>query len=267
MARIIDGKKLAADIQTWLGGEIVGHQNVAARPPHLSVILIGEDPASKLYVAHKEHACKNVGITSTTIHLDEEVPEHEVLELVEGLNTDPTVDGILLQLPAPPHIDALKLMSAVDVNKDVDGLSPYNQGLLNLNQPLHIPCTAKGILRLIKSTNCEIKGKHAVVVGRSALVGSPTAQLLLHNDASVTVLHSRSADPAAITRTADILVVAAGVAKLVDSTWVKEGAVVIDVGIHRSSEGLCGDVDFNSVKDKAAWITPVPGGVGPMTIT
>lgn len=266
MSALIDGKKLARETQEWLAKEIL-EKSKNKRRPFLAVLLVGENPASKIYVSHKEKACHEAHIDSETRHLSENVSEAEVLKVVNEFNQNPKVDGILVQMPLPSHIDSFKVISAISPAKDVDGLTPHNQGLLAMNQPCHLPCTPKGVMALLKMINCSLKGKVAAVIGRSVLVGSPMAKLLLHSHATVINIHSRTQNPWELSSQADILVAAAGIPKLVDDRWVKEGAVVIDVGIHRLEEkGLCGDVDFEKVKNKASWITPVPGGVGPMTI-
>ncbi len=266
MSRLIDGKKLARETQEWLAKEII-EQTKNRRRPFLAVLLVGENPASKIYVSHKEKACHEAHIDSETIHLPEKTSEAEVLKAIHAFNQDPNVDGILVQMPLPSHINSFNIISAISPAKDVDGLTPHNQGLLAMNQPCHVPCTPKGVMALLKSIRCETKGKIAAVIGRSVLVGSPMAKLLLHSNATVVHIHSHTKNPWELTNQADILVAAAGIPKLVDEHWIKEGAVVIDVGIHRlEGKGLCGDVDFEKVKDKVSWISPVPGGVGPMTI-
>ena len=219
-----------------------------------------------MYVGHKEKACREVGIISKAFRLPDASSEQAVLDLVAQLNSDRDIDGILIQLPLPAHLDREKIVHKVASSKDVDGLVPENQGRLAWNLPGLRPCTPLGIIELIRSTGTTMAGKHAVVIGRSVLVGLPVAQLLLHENATVTVVHSKTVNPRDLCRQADILVVAAGKAHLVDQDWVKPGAVVIDVGIHRVDGKLTGDVDFSRVAEVAGFITPVPGGVGPMTI-
>lgn len=266
MTNTISGKILAQTRKDILKQKIQEFKENHPRPPHLSVILIGSDPASKIYVSSKEKACKKVGMTTETHFLAEDIKEGKVINLIRKMNDDTSIDGILLQLPVPKHLSSQNLIKNISPLKDVDGLTPYNQGLLSINRPLHVPCTPKGIIEMIKSVDFDFVGKRAVVIGRSTLVGSPISQLLIHHHSTVTVVHSKTTDPKKHTLEADVLVVAAGKPKLVKGGWVKEGAVVIDVGIHRTDNGLCGDVDFDSVSQKASWITPVPGGVGPMTI-
>lgn len=263
---MIDGKLVSKKITEWVAREVKDMTDAGHRKPFLGVILIGDNPASKIYVGRKETACREVGFDTTTIRFDEDVPEDEVIQQIREFNNNPNVDGILVQLPLPEHMDFLRVFNELSPHKDIDGLTPHSQGLLALNRAHHIPCTPKGIIKLIKAIDFEMKGVHAAVVGRSALVGSPIAKLLTHHHATVTTVHSRTKNPWEFTSTADLLVVAAGVPKLVDEKWVKKDAVVIDVGIHRVDDKICGDVDFDRVKEKASWITPVPGGVGPMTI-
>ena len=239
------------------------------RVPHLVVILVGEDPGSVSYVTGKAKACELIGIRNTTIRKNESVTETELLELIAGLNSDDSVDGILVQLPLPKHIDEDKIIAAITKEKDVDGFHPLNVASLWLKQECTLPCTPKGIIKMLKSAGVEIQGKRAVVIGRSNIVGLPVAKLLMDENATVTIAHSRTKDLASVTRNAEILVVAIGRPKFVTEDMVSEGAVVIDVGVNRDPETgkLCGDVDFTAIKSKASLITPVPGGVGPMTIT
>lgn len=264
---IIDGKTLANQRLAKLGGEISALITLGRRPPHLVVILIGDDPASHIYVQHKAKACARVGMKSQIFHLDKQVSTAKVLELIRSLNQDPEVDGILLQLPVPAHLHAPQLISALAPHKDVDGLTPHNQGLLALGHPHLVPCTPLGIIELLEGTHFPFEGCRAVVVGRSTLVGSPVARLLEQRGATVTVVHSKTREAWKHCCEADLLVVAAGKHHLVRKNWVKKGAVIIDVGIHRVAGGSVeGDVLFAEVAPLAQAITPVPGGVGPMTI-
>ena len=239
------------------------------RVPHLVVILVGEDPASQSYVRGKGKACEVVGIKNTTILKPASITEQERLDIIAGLNADPEVDGILVQLPLPDHINEARIINAIDKSKDVDGFHPLNVAALWMKEPCTVACTPKGIIRMLDEAGVEIKGKRAVVIGRSQIVGLPVAKLLLDRNATVTICHSRTKDLAAVCREAEILVVAIGRPKFVTADMVSEGAVVIDVGVNRNPETgkLCGDVDFDAVEPKASVITPVPGGVGPMTIT
>lgn len=266
MFRIIDGSSVAQHLQSQLRNNIVKFTSQGHRKPYLAVVLIGDDPASKIYVQHKEKACREVGIDSVTIHREANTTQSELSQLIQQLNTDPKVDGILVQLPLPKHIDSFKIISLIEPTKDVDGLSPTNQGLLVMNKPAHVPCTPSGVIKLLESIEFKFESALAAVVGRSLLVGSPVAKLLMHRNATVINIHSRTKNAWELTKQADLLVVAAGKAKFIDTKWIKEGAVVIDVGIHRVDGKLCGDVDFEAVKEKTSWITPVPKGVGPMTI-
>jgi len=271
---ILSGKELSDNIKSQLAQEVATFPAKYGRVPHLAVVLVGDDPASATYVRNKGKACEKIGIHNTTIHLPAETSEETLLEQIRLLNEDDGVDGILVQLPLPPHIDELKALYAIAREKDVDGFHPENVAALwrrrtkpETNPQYCVPCTPRGIIRLLKAANVDIDGKRAVVVGRSNIVGLPVAKLLLNENATVTICHSHTKDLAQITREADILVVAVGKPHFITAEMVKKGAVVIDVGIDRTPEGkLCGDVDFESVKDKASVITPVPGGVGPMTI-
>lgn len=238
------------------------------RTPHLVVILVGEDPGSVSYVTGKAKASTEVGIRNTTIRRPETVSEAELLEIIAELNADCEVDGILVQLPLPKHIDEDRVIAAIDKQKDVDGFHPLNVASLWQKQSCTLPCTPKGIIKMLKAAGVEIAGKEAVVIGRSNIVGLPVAKLLLDENATVTITHSRTRNLAEVTRRADILIVAIGRPKFVTADMVREGAVVIDVGVNRDPETgkLCGDVDFAAVESRAAVITPVPGGVGPMTI-
>ena len=262
-ARLLDGKALAARRRAALAGQ------VAALPfrPGLRVVRVGEDPASGVYVRNKDRAAREAGLDSQTLHLPEDTSEAALLATVRRLNDDPAVDGILVQLPLPAHIRADEILRAVDPGKDVDGFHPSNVGTLAAGRPALVPCTPRGVMLLLEEAGAFLRGARAVVLGRSAIVGRPAAALLLAADATVTVLHSRSRDQAAECRRAEILVVAAGRPELVRGNWVAPGAVVIDVGINRGEDGkLVGDVAFDEAKLVAGAITPVPGGVGPMTI-
>jgi methylenetetrahydrofolate dehydrogenase (NADP+)/methenyltetrahydrofolate cyclohydrolase len=235
--------------------------------PGLAVVLVGDDPASHIYVRNKEKACKEVGIKSFEHLLPATIPERDLLALVHQLNKDKRIHGILVQLPLPAHIRAEKILEAISPHKDIDGFHPVNQGLLALGADGFKPCTPMGIMKLLESVNCDPKGKNAVVVGRSNIVGKPVALMLLGRHATVTICHSRTANLRDEVGRGDILIVAIGRAGLVRGDWVKPGAVVIDVGVNRSPSGkLCGDVEFDTAKERASAISPVPGGVGPMTI-
>jgi methylenetetrahydrofolate dehydrogenase (NADP+)/methenyltetrahydrofolate cyclohydrolase len=266
MAHLLDGQHLAARVEQEVRERVEAFVRARGVTPCLAAILVGNNPASAVYVRNKTRAAGRVGIRSETFHLPEESTQSEVLELVERLNARRDVHGILPQMPMPPQIDPEAIFERLDPRKDVDGLSPYNAGRLALGRPQLVPCTPLGILALIRQTGVSLVGKHAVVLGRSSLVGKPTALLLLGEHATVTLCHSRTENLAEHTRRADVLVVAVGRPRLVTAEMVKPGAVVIDVGINRVDGRLVGDVDFESVREVAGWITPVPGGVGPMTI-
>jgi len=239
-----------------------------ARRPGLAVIIVGEDPASKVYVRNKKLACEEVGYLSREYALPAETPEEELLALIDTLNGDCEIDGILVQLPLPKGFDEKKVIGRIDPSKDVDAFSYVNVGRITVGDADFVPCTPAGVMELLSYYGIALEGKRAVVVGRSNIVGKPQALLLLEKNATVTVAHSRTVDLASVTREADVLVVAVGRAKFVTADMVKEGAVVVDVGMNRDENGkLCGDVDFEGVEKKASYITPVPGGVGPMTIT
>jgi methylenetetrahydrofolate dehydrogenase (NADP+)/methenyltetrahydrofolate cyclohydrolase len=267
MAVIIDGKAVAKEVQKQIKDEVEGLERRWGLVPGLAVVLVGDDPASHIYVRNKEKACKEVGIKSFEHLLPPTVSERDLLALVHQLNKDKRVHGILVQLPLPAHIRAEKVLEAISPSKDIDGFHPVNQGSLLLGSDGFKPCTPMGIMRLLAAVNCDPKGKNAVVVGRSNIVGKPVALMLLAKHATVTICHSRTASLRDEVSRADILIVAIGKAGLVRGDWVKPGAVVIDVGVNRSSNGkLCGDVEFDTAKERASAITPVPGGVGPMTI-
>jgi methylenetetrahydrofolate dehydrogenase (NADP+) / methenyltetrahydrofolate cyclohydrolase len=261
-AVVIDGKAIAASVRADVKAEIEARGLRAG----LATVLIGDDPASAVYVAGKIRACEEVGIESIHHALTADVPEAEVVALIGELNERADVSGVLLQLPVPEHLDGQMLTALIDPDKDVDGLTPVSAGRLLQNRPGLRPCTPAGVLELLDRHSVELEGAEVVVVGRSDLVGRPVAQLLLHRNATVTMCHSRTRDLAAECRRADVLVAAVGHPRLVQGDWVKPGAAVIDVGINRTDEGLVGDVDFDAAAERAALITPVPGGVGPMTI-
>ncbi len=265
---IISGKDLSARLKAEMAAEVAGFSGKYGRVPHLVVILVGDDPASMSYVKGKAKASEVVGIRNTTIRKPADITEAELLGLIAGLNADDSVDGILVQLPLPAHISEPKVIEAIDKSKDVDGFHPLNVAALWQKQPCTLPCTPKGIIRMLKSAGVGISGKRAVVIGRSNIVGLPVAKLLLDENATVTIAHSRTADLPSVTKEAEILVVAIGRPRFVTADMVSDGAVVIDVGVNRDPETgrLCGDVDFEAVEPKASVITPVPGGVGPMTI-
>lgn len=266
---IISGKELALSLKQEMALEVATFPEKYGRVPHLVVILVGEDPGSVSYVTGKAKASAEVGVKNTTIRKSDDISEEELLAIIDELNEDDEVDGILVQLPLPKHIDSDKVIAAIKAEKDVDGFHPTNVANLWLKKPCVLPCTPKGIIKLLKRAKVEIAGKEVVVVGRSNIVGLPVSKLLLNENATVTVAHSRTKDLGEVTRRADILVVAIGRPKFVTADMVKEGAVVIDVGVNRDPETkkLCGDVDFAAIEPKASAITPVPGGVGPMTIT
>jgi methylenetetrahydrofolate dehydrogenase (NADP+) / methenyltetrahydrofolate cyclohydrolase len=264
-ATIIDGKKVSEDIKTELAAEVAELKKGGIEPA-LAVVLVGEDPASHVYVRNKEQACERIGIRSIKHTLPADAPQAELLGLIAEMNADPSINGILVQLPLPDHMDEHAVLLAIDPAKDVDGFHPVNVGALMIGNYLFQPCTPSGVIELLRRYDVEIAGSKAVVLGRSNIVGKPVAMLLLHNHATVEICHSKTKDLAAEARTADILIAAIGKPKFVTADMVKPGAVVIDVGVNRTDEGLCGDVDFDSVKEAASAITPVPGGVGPMTI-
>ena len=266
-AQLIDGKALAQSIRERIGNDVAALYAKTGVRPGLAAILVGEDPASKLYVKNKQKACDTAGIYVDEHKLPTSTSQAELLTLIEKVNTDPKVHGILVQLPLPKHIDSKVILNAVAPQKDADGFHPYNIGRLVEGMPMFTPCTPKGVIKMIESTGMLIEGKRAVVVGRSNIVGKPAALLLLHKNATVTVCHSKTHDLPAVCREADILVVAIGKPKFVTADMVRVGALVIDVGVNRLEDGtFVGDVDFEPVRQKAGWISPVPGGVGPMTI-
>jgi methylenetetrahydrofolate dehydrogenase (NADP+) / methenyltetrahydrofolate cyclohydrolase len=265
VAKILDGKAAAAEVRSEVASEVAGLK-ARSVPVRLDVVLVGEDPASVTYVASKERDSQEVGIESRVHRFPAEVPQAELAALVEQLNEDKAVSGFFIQLPLPEGLDPMPLISRITPAKDVDGLSPESAGRLAVGLPSLLPCTPHGIIQLLKRNGVELAGREAVVVGRSNLVGKPLAQLLLRENATVTVCHSRTRDLPEVTRRADVLFVAAGRREMVGTEHVRDGAVVVDVGIHRREEGgLVGDVRFEEVEPVASYITPVPGGVGPMT--
>jgi methylenetetrahydrofolate dehydrogenase (NADP+) / methenyltetrahydrofolate cyclohydrolase len=265
-ARVIDGKAVAAAVRERVAAEVNAYVAERGRTPVLVTVIVGDDPASEVYVAGKHRACKEVGMGSRHHGLGAETSEDQLLNLVDELNRDPDVDGILVQLPVPEHIDPDRIVAAIDPAKDVDGLTPVNAGLLAHGMPGLVPCTPAGVMELLRSEGVELEGAEAAVVGRSKLVGVPVSRLLLAANATVTVCHSRTHDLAATCRRADVLVAAVGVPRLIGGDAIKPGAVVIDVGVNRTDGGLVGDVDFEAAAEVAEAITPVPGGVGPMTV-
>lgn len=265
VAQILDGKKLATDVRANIAQEIE-QLKTKGIIPGLAVVLVGEDPASQVYVRNKEQACQTVGINSFMYRLPADTNQDTLLELIQELNTNPAVHGILVQLPLPRQIDPDIVLQAIDPAKDVDGFHPFNVGRLMAGLKTFVPCTPRGIMHLLAAYNIPLAGKHAVVVGRSNIVGKPMAHLLLARDATVTICHSKTTRLKDFTKSADILVAAVGRPRLIIADMVKPGAVVVDVGINRLPEGLVGDVDFDAVKEVASYITPVPGGVGPLTI-
>lgn len=266
-AEIIKGLEVAKQIRQNMKEEVIALKKQAITPK-LTVILIGDDPASHSYVNGKEKASKEIGIESEIIRLKGDTSEADLLDKIDKLNNDETVDGILVQLPLPKHINEQKIIEAIHPDKDVDGFHPISIGRMMVGQDTFLPCTPNGILTLLKSKQIQIEGANAVIIGRSNIVGKPMGQLLLNENATVTYCHSRTKDLKTYTKNADILIVAMGKAHAIDESYVKEGAAVIDVGVNRTNEGkLTGDVDFEAVKEVASFITPVPRGVGPMTIT
>ncbi len=265
-ARIIDGVAMAREVLGELRGRAV-HLAQRGRPVGLAVVLVGDDPASAVYVRSKERACRDTGVRTFDTRLPAATTEQALLQHIDRLNADPQVHGILLQLPLPAHIQAVQVLQRIDAAKDVDGFNWRNLGALLDGHTLLAPCTPAGVMVMLERSGVAVAGRHAVVLGRSSIVGKPLALLLLERNATVTICHSHTADLAAITRAADILVAAVGRPHMVTADMIKAGAVVIDVGINRTADGkLCGDVDFGPVSERAGWITPVPGGVGPMTV-
>ena len=268
IANIINGTDLSKELRNKMHDRVVEYLKKDLRLPHLEVILVGNNPASKSYVAGKEKACKEIGIKSTILRLDEDITEEDLLHRIDVINKDENVDGLLVQLPLPKHIDENKVINAISIDKDVDGFHPLNVAKLHLGEKCILPCTPKGIITMLKEANVEITSKRAVVVGRSNIVGKPIAQLLLDNNATVTICHSKTRNLKEVLLEADIVIAAIGKPKFITADMIKKGAVVIDVGVNRLDNGkLCGDCDYDEILKKASVITPVPGGVGPMTIT
>jgi len=266
-AQILDGKAISADIRAGIKKRVDGLLSNGSRRPGLAVVLLGDNSASHVYVRNKRNACAQVGFHSELHELSDDTSQERLLELIDSLNADERIDGILVQLPLPRQIDEEAVIERILPTKDVDGFHPYNVGRLVLRLPVLRPCTPKGIMTMLERTGCELDGLDAVIIGQSNIVGRPMAMELLAARCTITVCHSRTKDLAEKARGADVLVAAVGRPRFVPGDWVKEGALVIDVGINRTDEGkLVGDVDFESVSERAAWITPVPGGVGPMTI-
>ncbi len=267
MAHIIDGKKIAADLRGVIATEVKQLQSGGVTPG-LAVVLVGEDPASRVYVSMKEKACADTGIFSDEHKLPAETTEAQLLALIDELNRDPRIDGILVQLPLPQQINESKVLEAISPDKDVDGFHPYNVGRLVTGNPLFRPCTPYGVMKMLEAEGVDLNGKEVVVVGRSNIVGKPVALMCLAENATVTLCHSRTKDLPAKVRSADVVIAAVGRPEMIKGDWIKPGAVVIDVGVNRVGEKkLVGDVDFAGASENAAAITPVPGGVGPMTIT
>jgi methylenetetrahydrofolate dehydrogenase (NADP+) / methenyltetrahydrofolate cyclohydrolase len=265
-ARVIDGKAVAAAVRERVKVDVAAYEQEAGRVPALATVLVGEDPASEIYVANKRRTTEEVGMRSVHHGLEAGIKQEELLGLVRELGEDDDVDGILVQLPLPAHLDSDAVVQALNPEKDVDGLTPYNAGLLAHGTPGLVPCTPAGVMELLAHEGVELEGAEAVVVGRSKLVGVPVARLLLQANATVTICHSRTRDLDETCRSADVLVAAVGVPRLLGAEAVKPGAVVIDVGMNRLEDGLAGDVDYEAAAEVASAITPVPGGVGPMTI-
>lgn len=276
-AALLDGKKISAEIQGEIKQHVAAFVEKTGKQPCLAAVLIGEDPASAVYVRNKERACERVGLRSELHRLPVETTQEELMALVDQLNNDPAVSGILVQLPLPGHLDQTPVLDSINPIKDVDCFHPTNVGLVSQGRPQFMPCTPHGVIQILHRNGVEISGKHVVIVGRSEIVGKPLAAMLVQKtspscgptaaNATVTVCHSRTQNLAEITRTADILVAAIGVPKFITADMVKPGAAVVDVGINRTDDGLCGDVDFDAVGEVASSITPVPGGVGRLTVT
>ncbi len=266
-AQILDGKAIAAELRATIRTEVEDLLAAGRRVPGLAVILVGEDPASQVYVRNKEKACQEAGFHSELIRLRADIAESDLLALIDQLNHREEIDGILVQLPLPEHIDEETVIERILPTKDVDGFHPYNVGRLTLRMPLLRPCTPKGVMTMLERTGVKLEGLDAVIIGQSNIVGRPMALELLMARCTITVCHSRTKDLQEKIRGADLLVAAVGRPEFVQGDWLKPGAIVIDVGINRKEDGkLCGDVHFESAKEVAAWITPVPGGVGPMTV-
>ena len=267
MDKIIDGKAIAAEIREEIAADVVTLKEQGVTPG-LAVVLVGDDPASRVYVTMKEKACEKAGIFSDEHKLPAETTEAQLLALIEELNNDPRIHGILVQLPLPDHIDESKILESISPTKDADGFHPYNVGRLVTGNPLYQPCTPFGVMKMLEHTGVDLKGKEVVVVGRSNIVGKPVALMCLAQHATVTLCHSRTKDLPGKIAQADVVIAAVGRPEMIKGAWIKEGAVVIDVGVNRVGEKkLVGDVEFEAAKERASAITPVPGGVGPMTIT
>lgn len=267
MGEIISGKVLSKEIREQVRVEVESLKDTYGAVPHLVVVLVGEDPASQSYVKAKERACIKAGMKSTVIRKTSDITEEELLNIIKTLNNDVNVHGILVQLPLPSHIDENKVIDTIDISKDVDGFHPLNIAYMHMGRKSILPATPKGIITMLKSTGVELSGKDAIVIGRSNIVGKPAAMLLMKENCTVTIAHSRTRDLAEKCKKADIIVAAVGRANTVTIDMVKKGAIIIDVGVNRVDGKLVGDVDFETIKDVASFITPVPGGVGPMTIT
>ena len=268
MYKLIDGKRLAHEMRVGIKESVEKYKAESGKDIGLAVVLVGEDPASQVYVRNKIKACEEVGIKSYAYYLDKDTAQARVEELIRSLSVDNKINGILVQLPLPAHLDSKKILELIPYAKDVDGFSAENMGRLSMNEPCLVACTPNGVMKMFESENICLSGKNAVVIGRSNIVGKPMAMLLTNANATVTLCHSKTADLKAKCLEADIVVAAIGKAKFNTADMIKEGAVVIDVGMNRDENGkLCGDVDFENVKEKCSYITPVPGGVGPMTIT
>ena len=266
-AQLIDGKTISAALLDRVAAGVQARLTAGKRAPALAVVLVGENPASQVYVGSKRRNSEKVGITSLSYDLPESTTQAELMALIDQLNANPDVDGVLVQLPLPKHLDPEQVIERIDPKKDVDGFHPYNMGRLAVKMPLLRPCTPRGVMTMLEHSGIKVEGKNAVVIGQSNIVGRPMALELLMERATVTVCHSRTADLAAEVRRADIVVAAVGIPHFVKGDWIKPGAVVVDVGINRTAEGkIVGDVDFDAAKAKASWITPVPGGVGLMTV-
>lgn len=267
MGNIIDGKLVAASLRAHISEEVKKLIKNGVNPT-LAVIMVGDDPASRVYVKNKRKTCEELGITSAEFILPENYGQEKLLELIKLLNVDPSIHGILCQLPLPEGYDEKEIINTIDAEKDVDAFHPLNVGCIMTGDYNFLPCTPAGVMEMLDYYNIDIAGKNCVIVGRSNIVGKPMAMLLLHKNGTVTVTHSKTLNLTDICRQADILVVAIGKPRFIKADMIKEGAVIVDVGINRDENGkLCGDVDFDAIKDKASWVTPVPGGVGPMTIT
>ena len=268
MYKLIDGKRLAHEMRAGIKESVEKYKAESGKDIGLAVVLVGEDPASQVYVRNKIKACEEVGIKSYAYYLDKDTAQARVEELIRSLSVDNKINGILVQLPLPAHLDSKKILELIPYAKDVDGFSAENMGRLSMNEPCLVACTPNGVMKMFESENICLSGKNAVVIGRSNIVGKPMAMLLTNANATVTLCHSKTADLKAKCLEADIVVAAIGKAKFITADMIKEGAVVIDVGMNRDENGkLCGDVDFENVKEKCSYIMPVPGGVGPMTIT